>query len=131
MALINGGVPAWMLAKIRNQAEAFMTQRCTIKQQVTTQGDMFNQKTTTQTVAANVPCRLFFAGEQSRGTTEAIGGQESLVERYTLSVPYETTLGVDMTVEVEGINKVFHVTNILHAHTDAVDRQAVIEVRNG
>lgn len=125
MSLING----YVLRKIRAQAEAMMTQVCTIYRQTDAQGSMGQTLTTRETVAAGVPCRVIL--EDARGDTQMAQAQESLTERYRLIVPYDTELAVDMTVAVQGDDRVYQVIAIRHSHTDATDRQATIVVRNG
>ena len=125
MSLING----YILKKIRAQTESFMTEVCTIYQQSDVQGSMGQTLTTRETVAAGVPCRVILEG--TRGNTQMVTSQESLTERYTLIVPHDTPLGVDMTVEIQGDDRTYQVVTIRHSHTDAVDRQATIAVRNG
>lgn len=87
------------LAIIKRRVNTYLTERCRIEREAGTRGQMGEPLHDSETVAADVPCRVIRLGQNStQSEAEAVGSTEALIERWRLICPAGTTFAVDNRV---------------------------------
>ena len=120
-------IDARVLQMIRADVARTLDRRCTIYREAAGVDGFGYPAHDLVEVAVDVPCRLIRAGVLQREAGDVVGDQEVMVERYRLICPHDTSLGVDMVVDIDGTR--FDVTAIWTRQTDATDAQAIIARR--
>ncbi len=121
---------ARILQRMRSVLNTFLTDTCTIEQEVREIGAMGEEVHVWQVVARNVPCRVITTGGSISNDMREVGSQEAMVTQYRLAVPYSQSLTVNQRATVG--TAVYQITSVLEKRTDSTDTQAVIvRVENG
>lgn len=113
-----------ILARIRDSAAAWLTDRCKIEREVISTGQYGDVSATWATVADDVPCRMITARRSDLNADGITAGQETLEESYRLAVAHNIALDVDQRVTVGGV--IYHVVRIEAALSDKVFTQVIL-----
>jgi head-tail adaptor len=113
--------------KIAAMAAQWLRQRCTIEQERLAVDEYGAPTHEWVVLHRNVPCRVITSGEQTATAVQEQGGQESIEQRYKISVPITINLEADMRVTCNGVT--YYVVRIVQGLTNEVFRDAVMMVR--
>lgn len=107
----------WVSARIRKQAEQFLTESCSIQTEVITTDAYGAQISVWQTVATSVPCRVVTAGISMQGIQD-VAQRETMQETYRIAVPVSIALAPNQRIQVGG--RTYHVIMLGVELTDAM-----------
>jgi head-tail adaptor len=119
------GLSARTLAKVQQNVNVMLTDSCTIERETSGVGAMGEDLHENEVVASNVPCRLIRAGLKSTGSSNIVGGRESLLDRFRLILPVGTDVSADYRVRMAD-ETIYQVVDVEAALTDATFVAAVI-----
>ncbi len=110
------------IARMKARVQLTLTDSCLIEAESSARGSVGEVVHSWETVAADVACRVITPSASTRGSMQAVGAQESMIDAYRLICPVGTALAVDQRVTING--SVFQIVGIRDGLTDGVDVQA-------
>lgn len=116
-------------ARLRAQAETFLTDKCVIERVLVGQGDFMTPQNEWRIIATGVKCRLITGIKSSYGQVAEISEQEVLKEYYSLAVPIGTEIQADDRVMVNDVT--YTVLRMETEFTDEFFTQVLLTRRRG
>lgn len=116
---------AQVLAMMRATTAKFLTETCTIEQEMNSTGEFGQPVPVWTPIATNVACRVILARQGYRPTAANVGGQEKIVDEYRIICPYGTVLATNQRITVS-TGEVYQVVSLITDRTDETDTQAVV-----
>ena len=124
-------LPATLLTTMRAQADALMTDTCTIEVGADSVGDMGELLADQYTVVATgVACRVIMLGRRYGEVAGRVGERETVTQAYRLICPYATALAVNQRITLSDGSR-FQVVDLSTERTSEVDAQASIVRTSG
>jgi head-tail adaptor len=121
-------VQSQVLAMVRGATERFLTQRCLLEAETTSQGTYGEPLHEWAVVAENLPCRIILPGQRYGSGIAEAGGAETMKTEFRLIVRRGVALAADQRVTVDGVT--YHVVRIETVLTDEAFHSAIIVRRD-
>jgi hypothetical protein len=115
-------------AMMRRTVKQYLTDVCTIEQEVQTV-DRFNAPIHEwELVAENEPCRVISLGQRYGSGVAEVAAAETMKREYRLIIGRELALGTDMRVTVDGVQ--YGITRIETQLTDGAFQGVIMQGRD-
>lgn len=107
-----------LLGMVRQMAQPYLTDRCTVRREVSATGEYGEQVRRWDEVMSDVPCRVVMSPFDRNQKVDEVAGQESAPEPYLVIVPFDAVV-VQAKDQIEVNGRVLRVVQVQRELTDA------------
>jgi hypothetical protein len=111
-------VTPFLLGMVQQMSQPYLTDRCTIRREVSATGEFGEQVRRWDVVLTDVPCRVIKTGFDRNQKVDEVAGRESAPELYSVILPFDAvTVQTKDQIEVSGL--LLRVVQVQRELTDA------------